>query len=56
MFHCLISKHISISVPFFIISISCFVGFLAGFLKMEMGESALRKNSLGICQGGDGQA
>ena len=34
MFHCLkISKHISISVLFFIVSISCFV-FFAGFLKI----------------------
>ena len=35
MFHCFnISKHISISVLFFLISVSCFVGFFAGFLKV----------------------
>ena len=35
MFHCFnISKHISISVLFFIISVSCFVGFFAAFLKI----------------------
>ena len=34
MFHCFhISKHVSISVLFFIISVSCFV-FFAGFLKI----------------------
>ena len=35
MLHCFnISKHISISVLFFIISISCFVFSFAGFLKI----------------------
>ena len=35
MFHCFnISKQISISVLFFIISVSCFVVFFAAFLKI----------------------
>ena len=35
MFHCFnISKHISISILFFIISVLCFVGFFAGFFKI----------------------
>ena len=64
MFHCFnISKHISISVLFFKISVSCFV-FFAGFLKIIVrggvlarffcprgGELALSKNSPGVCPG-----
>ena len=66
MFHCFnISNHmiIGISVLFFIISISCFVGFFAGFLKIKCPASRVlaqffcpkaRGFAFSLCHGGWG--